>query len=464
MSYLGRNPSAYSNYSVKRYLAGTDFTAGTTTVLTLPEDPGPGNGVLVFIDGVYQESSEFLVQGTSLTFYSAIPSGTTAVEVRYVKGLNIGVPSDASVNTAKLATGSVTTEKIADANVTPAKISVNVFRKNAIINGDFNVWQRGNTFVSVADGAYTADRFGYSNNTAATHTMSRSTDVPTVAQAGRLFNYSLLVDCTNLDSSISAPDLCGIYQIIEGYNFLPLAQKIFTLSFWVKATKTGTYCVAFKNNGTGSVSDRSYVAEYTVSVSDTWEYKTITVSASPSAGTWNYTNGRGLIVAWALAASSTYQTTANAWNTGNFNATANQVNACDSTANDFRLCGVQLELGSTATDFEYRSFQDEIQLCQRYYFTSLNNGDWAGPSGTTYAMTYSGYVNSGNNYHVSFSLPVAMRIIPNVTWYEGTSNNFPGTDPTFSNGGRNSIWGYKAGSGTTAAGYWIGNVACSAEL
>jgi len=235
--------------------------------------------------------------------------------------------------------------------------------KNAIINGDFNIWQRGTSFTAVADGTYTADRFLYLKTGAMVHTVSRSTDVPTVLQAGRLFNYSLLTDCTTVDSSIAAGDYCVQEHRIEGFNWLPLAQKTITLSFWVKGTKTGIHCVYLKS----SIGDRSYVAEYTVDTTNTWEYKTITFIASPSAGTWDYTTGIGISIGFTLAAGSTFQTTAGSWQTGGFLATSNQVNACDSTSNDFRICGVQLEAGSVATPFEQRSIGQELLLCQRYF-------------------------------------------------------------------------------------------------
>lgn len=236
--------------------------------------------------------------------------------------------------------------------------------KNIIINGDFNIWQRGTSFVGVVDNQYTVDRWVYRKiNTTAVHDISRSTDVPTVAQAGRKFNYSVLIDCQTIDASISAADIVVFFQRIEGYSFLPIAQKAFTISFWVKATKIGIYCVAF-TNGSG---DRGYVAEYVVNASDTWEKKTITVPASPSAGTWDYTNNVGINAVFCLAAGSNYQTTPNIWQNGDFSATANQVNSCDNAANNFRLCGVQMEGGSITTPFEQRSIQSETILCQRYY-------------------------------------------------------------------------------------------------
>ena len=240
-------------------------------------------------------------------------------------------------------------------------------RKNAIINGDFNVWQRGTSFTSIAHAAYNADRWAYYKTGAMVHDVSRSTDVPTVAEAGRLFNYSFLVDCTTVDAAIAAGDYCFVAQKIEGYNWLPLAQRAVTVSFWVKGTKTGIHCAHLVNSG----NDRSCVKEFTINTTDTWEKKTLTYPASPSAGTWDYTTGVGVWLSFVLAAGSTFHTTADAYQTGQFFSTANQVNATDSTSNNFRLCGVQLEAGSVATEFEQRTFPEELALCQRYYEKSF---------------------------------------------------------------------------------------------
>jgi len=254
--------------------------------------------------------------------------------------------------------------------------------KNAIINGDFNIWQRGTSFASVVDSTYTTDRFIYRKTGSMVHDISRSTDVPT--QAGRLFNYSALVDCQTADASISATKFCHLTQAVEGFNFLPLAQKSMTLSFYVKATKTGIYCVSFKN----AANNRSFVAEYTINASDTWEFKTVVIAASPSAGTWDYTNGIGIAVGFTLACGSNFQTTANSWQTGDFVATANQVNACDSTSNNFRITGVQLEAGSVATPFENRTIQEELTLCQRYF--EILGGSANTPLCTAFASSTTG--------------------------------------------------------------------------
>jgi len=281
----------------------------------------------------------------------------------------------------------------------PAGLAADTNNTNFIINGDMIVWQRGTTFTAAANGAYTADRFVYLKSGAMVHDVLLSTDVPTVAQAGRLFSYSALIDCTTADASIAAGEYCCYRQNIEGINFVPIAQRTFTLSFWVKATKTGVYCVSFSNSG----NDRTYIAEYTINATDTWEFKTITVPPSPAAGTWNYTTGLGVTVTFTLATGSTYQTTANAWQTGIFLGTANQVNACDSTSNNFRITGVKVEPGNVATMSLPKTFDEELAACQRYCFVPANAGN-QGICG--------GYSNATTSARAVVQFPVEMRTAP----------------------------------------------------
>jgi hypothetical protein len=265
--------------------------------------------------------------------------------------------------------------------------------RNRIINGGMDIAQRGTSFAAISTATYSMDRWQWAQNGAMACTVSQSTDVP-----NNTFQSSYKVDVTTIDSSIAAGDYAIVSQSIEGYNVRDLIGTTFTLSFWVKSPKTGVHCVSFRN----IVVDRAFVKEYTIVAANTWEYKTLTISGGLiTAGTWNWTNGTGLNVVFALANGSTYQTTADAWQTGNFHSTANQVNVMDNTANDFFITAVQLEPGAVATPFERRIFGQELALCQRYF--QLGN------------MKFWGYNISGANMGQRVSFNTQMRVGPSVT-------------------------------------------------
>ncbi len=212
--------------------------------------------------------------------------------------------------------------------------------RNKIINGKMEISQRGSSFPAIAN-SYGLDRWFYSNSGSGVVTISTQADVPSSNE----FQTSLRVLVTTADATQDAGDYSVVGQRIEGANVRDLIGKTFTLSFWVRSAKTGIHCAYFKNSG----SDRTYVMEYTVNAANTWEYKTLTVTGGLiTAGTWNWTTGIGIEVGFTLMAGSTYRTTANTWQTGDFLATSN------------------LELGSVATPFEHRIFGLELFYAQRY--------------------------------------------------------------------------------------------------
>lgn len=295
--------------------------------------------------------------------------------------------------------------------------------KNLIIGGNFdtNPWQRGTSFTAPAAAAYTADRFLWNTVGVGVVNILKTADAPTVAQAGIFTSNCLHVDVTTADASIASGDLYTVVQVMEGYNAAQILQKPFTLSFWVKSTKTGIFCVAFVNSG----NDRSYIHEYTVNSSDTWEKKTVTVPASPSAGTWNYTNGSGLQVTFTIAAGSTYQGAGGSWISSLGFATSNQVNGMDSTSNNFKLALIQIESGSTATPFEIRYFQEELDLCMRYFQKSF-------PIGTAPAQNagrVGGFEFFQNRVGATLTishvhrLPVRMRTTPTLVTFNPSAAN-----------------------------------------
>ena len=268
--------------------------------------------------------------------------------------------------------------------------------RNYIINGAMLISQRGTSFAAVAHGEYTLDRWTANDTGAGVFTISQDTDVP-----NETYENSLKVDCTTADASIAAGDIYAIQQYIEGLNSIPFAMGTsgavtVTLSFWVKSTKTGTFCVALKN----ADASRGYVSQYTVSDTNTWERKTITIPLDQT-GTWLRTNGKGLAVMFTLACGSTRQaSSADTWEAGNVSATSSQVNALDSTANNFLITGVQLEEGSTATDFEHRTFGDELALCQRYYQQQF---------------TFNGYASNTTTIQASAPCIISMRATPTLS-------------------------------------------------
>lgn len=245
--------------------------------------------------------------------------------------------------------------------------------KNLIIGGDFttNPWQRGTSFPALGAFKYFADRWLHGSCTPV-WTFRQTADAPTQAQAGVSAQYCLEALCTS-GASAAAGDTEFIRQKIEAYNFASLGwgssgATSVTLSFWVKATVTGTYSVRVCNAGV----DRLYFATFTVNSTATWEKKTITIPAD-TTGTWNPApNGVGIDIAIALVCGSTYGgATPGAWGTTNLYAATGQVNAGSATNNYFRLALVQLEAGSAATAFEALPADVVLSRCLRYYETSI---------------------------------------------------------------------------------------------
>jgi len=169
--------------------------------------------------------------------------------------------------------------------------------------------------------------------------------------------------------SVGASEQFNLIQVIEGFNIADLgwgaanAQAI-TLSFRVRSSLTGTFGGCLQNTGKA----RAYPFTYTISAANTWETKTITV-AGDTTGTWNTTNGAGLYINFGLGVGSTVSGTAGAWTgAGNIFGATGATSVVGTSGATFDVSGVQLEKGSVATPFEFRSIGQELALCERYYF------------------------------------------------------------------------------------------------
>jgi hypothetical protein len=282
--------------------------------------------------------------------------------------------------------------------------------KNRIINGAQVVNQRAASVTSAA--TYVTDRFQWDNNTTtATLTFAQSTTAPTG------FTNSLGITVGTADTSIAAGDLIDFRHWIEGSNVADFglgtaAAVTFTVSFWVRSSIVGTYGASFRN----SDASRVYVSTFTINVANTWEQKTITV-AGDTSGTWLTDTGRGLGMSICLTSGTTYQTTAGIWTgAGNFRTTSAQANFAGTSGATFYITGVQLERGSTASSFEYRSYGAELALCHRYY---VHYG--AATNAVSYFATGFGYTTSAS---ISvFQFPVPMRTSPSLST-SGTASHY----------------------------------------
>ena len=295
---------------------------------------------------------------------------------------------------------------------------------NCIINGGMDVWQRNNTFTSPSN-SWTADRWHYQESSAGALTVSQNPDVPT-----GLERYSLRLSVTSPDLSITATDYAQLEYRMEMYDILQMGfgtsnPQTLTLSFWVKSSLIGTYCLCFQNNA----NNRSYVVEYTIS-STNWEQKAITITAD-TTGTWTTATPwtTGLRIFWILMAGSDIQTaTTDSWIAPvDLRATANQVNWYGSISNTFNLKNVKLEIGDTATEFVPRLFEEELALCQRYYEHSYTNGQYPGATVAT-QISYHVVKASGAGPAVSATLygwnpPFNVRkvVSPTMTFYSPNS-------------------------------------------
>ena len=290
-----------------------------------------------------------------------------------------------------------------DSSLQPAAASPYVL-KNKIINGDMRIDQRNaGASVTPTNGQYTLDRYRAILTQASKFSVQQNAGSVT-PPAG--FNYYLGV--TSLSAySIVAGDLFQINHFIEGYNVADLAwgtanAKTVTLSFWVRSSLTGTFGGALMN----SAGDRSYPYTYTISAANTWEQKTITITGDTS-GTWLTTNGIGISVTFGLGAGSTYSGTAGSWQAAGYYTATGATSVVGTNGATFYITGVQLEVGSTATPFERRLYNQELANCQRYY--------WKWIPTTAYNMIGSGYCSSTTVAYATVTNPATMRSAPTLT-------------------------------------------------
>jgi hypothetical protein len=236
--------------------------------------------------------------------------------------------------------------------------------RNRIINGAMVIDQRnaGASITAAISPTYTVDRFYYAFTQSGKVNLQQNLGSVTPPNGYKnYFGFNTASVYTPL-----AGDNFVFVQSIEGYNIADLGwgtanAKTVTLSFWVRSSLTGTWGGSIYNNG----GIRSYPFSYTINSANTWEQKSITI-AGDTSGTWESTNGQGINLVFSIGTGSTFKGAPGAWGSTLYTAPTGQTNLLGTSGATWYVTGVQLEVGTQATSFEYRQYQQELALCQRY--------------------------------------------------------------------------------------------------
>ena len=286
--------------------------------------------------------------------------------------------------------------------------------KNKIINGDMVLDQRSSgSAVTVNNSArtYAIDRFfGYGSAADGVFTITRDTTAPTG------YGFSLKITTTTADASVSASQNYILGQSIEGNNLRDLSfgtasAKTVTLSFWVRSSLTGTFGGSLMNGS----NDRSYPFTYTISTANTFEQKTITI-AGDTSGTWFTGNNIGMNVWWDLGGGSSTIGTAGAWSGSAFYGATGGTKLIETLNATLYITGVQLEAGTSATDFEFLPIDVSLGRCLRYYYKEFVG------SGKTFGASV--YATSATNAKVIGKFPVILRADPSALEQSGTAAHY----------------------------------------
>ena len=283
--------------------------------------------------------------------------------------------------------------------------------RNRIINGAMVIDQRnaGASVSNINGIVYSVDRWLTQGSVASKFTAQQNAGsvTPPVGFA----NYLGITSSSAY--SVSSGDYFSIGQKIEGYNIADLGwgtanAKTITVSFWVYSSLTGTFGAVIQNNTV----NRTYPFTYSIPVANTWTQISVPV-AGDTAGTWATTNSSGIFLQFGLGVGSTYSGTAGSWSSNNYVSATGATSVVGTNGATFYITGVQLEVGSSATGYEYRMYGQELALCQRYC-PVFNMG-----SSSTNDL-YRGFAVNTTLSDYSLALPVTVRTPPTGITTSGT--------------------------------------------
>ncbi len=325
-------------------------------------------------------------------------------------------------------------------------------RRNIVINGAMQVAQRGtsSTGLGATDGYYTVDRFGFNfSSTAARLTMTQTADGPSG------FANCLKLDCTTADTSIAAAEYIQLHYRIEGQDVQQLkkgtsdAEKI-TVSFYVKGNASATYTCEIEDVDNNRYNSQEF------SVTTSWTKVTLTYDAD-TTGVLDDDNANSMAINFWLHVGSNFTSgthTDNVWHTTATQRVGdNQTSFADSTDRTFFITGIQLEVGEQATPFEHRSFGEELDLCQRYFYRTPDGGS-SGTS-TAYQQLGNGYIHSASTFISLVVFPKVMRTAPTCSFagevqiLDSSGNRDPGSNVNLENPTSRSVQPQLITSGAT---------------
>ena len=292
-------------------------------------------------------------------------------------------------------------------------------RKNIVINGAMNVAQRSTsvTGIGASDGYFTVDRFNINTNgTSGRLTMTQTADGPSG------FANCIKLDCTTADTDMDANKFIILEQRFEGQNLQRFMKgtsdaKEYAVSFYVKGNASATYVAElFDVDNTRRVSK-------TFSVTTSWTRVELTFPAD-TTGAFDDDTAQSLNLHLWMVAGTTYTagTLSQTWiaHSDNDGRATGGNNFFSSTDNTFFITGVQLEVGSVATEFEHQKYCDTLAVCQRYYQKSYPQARTPGTAVTDGKKIQFSFGTAGSGI-IGFnaSLPVVMRTNPTTTIYDG---------------------------------------------
>lgn len=329
---------------------------------------------------------------------STISAGTTTTTALVQTGDTTG---SLVLATGSGATTALTLDSSQNASFAKAVNLPNTFGfKNRIINGGMTIDQRNaGASVTPANAQYTLDRWYITAS--ASSKLSVQQNAGSVTPPAGFTNY---LGITSLSSyTVGASELFLLRQSIEGYNVADLAwgtasAKTVTVSFWVRSSLTGTFSGTIR----GANATRFYQFSYTISSANTWEQKSITISGDTS-GAWLTDNSVGLELMFSVGTGSSFQGTAGSWSGTAAYGVTGTTSVVGTNGATFYITGVQLEVGSQATSFDFRSYGTEMALCQRYFWKK---------TGDAYESLGAGVCVQSTEARVNIQNPVLMRTTP----------------------------------------------------